>query len=53
MEFIKYTSPKIGKNARRLIARDKRVMFSAHTRTREIPLVVDRAKGPWVYDVST
>ncbi|MEO0141859.1 MAG: aminotransferase class III-fold pyridoxal phosphate-dependent enzyme [candidate division WOR-3 bacterium] len=52
MEFIKYTSPKIGKNARRLIARDKRVMFGAHTRTREIPLVVDRAKGPWVYDVS-
>lgn len=51
MEFIKYQSPKIGKKGRKLIERDKKVMFGAHTRTREIPLVVDRAKGAWVIDV--
>ncbi len=51
MEFIKYKSPQIGKRAKRLIERDKRVMFGAHTRTREIPLVVERAKGAWITDV--
>uniref|UniRef100_A0A7C4XAP9 Aminotransferase class III-fold pyridoxal phosphate-dependent enzyme n=1 Tax=candidate division WOR-3 bacterium TaxID=2052148 RepID=A0A7C4XAP9_UNCW3 len=49
---IKYTSPKLSKKAQLLIERDKKVMFGAHTRTREIPLVVERAKGVWVYDVS-
>ncbi len=48
MEYLKYESPKIAKKAKRLIERDKKVMFGAHTRTREIPLVVDRAKGVWV-----
>ncbi|MGQ9665341.1 MAG: acetyl ornithine aminotransferase family protein [bacterium] len=51
MEFIKYKSPKIGKKSKRLIERDKKVMFGAHTRTREIPLAVERAKGAWIIDV--
>jgi len=51
MEYIIYQSPKIGKKGKRLIERDKKVMFGAHTRTREIPLVVNRAKGAWVTDV--
>lgn len=51
MKKIKYTSPEINKKAQILIDRDKRVMFGAHTRTREIPLVVDHAKGARVTDV--
>ncbi|MEO0161937.1 MAG: acetyl ornithine aminotransferase family protein [candidate division WOR-3 bacterium] len=51
MEYLKYQSPKIGKTAKKLIERDKKVLFGAHTRTREIPLVVDRAKGAWITDV--
>lgn len=51
MEFIKYKSPKIGKKSKKLIERDKKVMFGAHTRTREIPLAVERAKGAWIIDL--
>jgi len=45
MNYIEYSSPKISKKAQRLIDRDRRVMFGAHTRTREIPLVVHHAEG--------
>jgi 4-aminobutyrate aminotransferase len=48
---IEYKSPTISKKAQKLIARDKKVMFGAHTRTREIPLVVDHAKGARVWSV--
>ncbi|MEO0123322.1 MAG: acetyl ornithine aminotransferase family protein [candidate division WOR-3 bacterium] len=51
MEYINYKSPDIGKRGKRLINRDKKVMFGAHTRTREIPLVVDKAKGAWITDI--
>jgi 4-aminobutyrate aminotransferase len=51
MGKMDYTPPKIGPNAQKLIDRDKKVMFGAHTRTREIPLVVDHAKGARVTDV--
>jgi len=51
MEYISYKSPDLGKKGKKLIARDKKVMFGAHTRTREIPLVVEKAKGAWVFDV--
>jgi 4-aminobutyrate aminotransferase len=51
MKKINYTSPEIGPNAQKLIDRDRKVMFGAHTRTREIPLVVDHAKGARVTDV--
>ena len=49
---FQYSSPKISKKAQRLITRDKKVMFGAHTRTREIPLVVDHAKGAWITDIN-
>ncbi|MGB9721766.1 MAG: aminotransferase class III-fold pyridoxal phosphate-dependent enzyme [bacterium] len=52
MEYISYKSPDIGKKGKRLIDRDKKVMFGAHTRTREIPLVVNKAKGAWVVDIN-
>lgn len=52
MVSIHYTSPKISKRAKKIIDRDKRVMFGAHTRTREIPLVVDYAKGARVTDIN-
>ncbi len=52
MKQIQYSSPEISKEAQKLIDRDKKVMFGAHTRTREIPLVVDRAEGARVTDVS-
>lgn len=51
MRTFDYTSPEIGPNAQKLIDRDKKVMFGAHTRTREIPLVVDHAKGARITDV--
>ncbi len=51
MKKIKYVSPAIGSRARRLMDRDRRVMFSAHTRTREIPLCVDRAQGARIRDL--
>ncbi len=51
MKKIGYTSPEISKKAQALIDRDKRVMFGAHTRTREIPLVVDYAEGARVTDI--
>ncbi len=51
MEYLKYESPKISRKSKKLIERDKKVMFGAHTRTREIPLVVERAKGAWVFDI--
>jgi len=52
MKKIEYTSPGISNKAKKLIARDKNVMFGAHTRTREIPLVVDYAKGAKVTDIN-
>jgi 4-aminobutyrate aminotransferase len=51
MKKINYTSPEIGPKAQKLIDRDKKVMFGAHTRTRAIPLVVDYAKGARVIDI--
>ncbi len=48
---IDYTSPEISEKAQKFIDRDKKVMFGAHTRTREIPLVVDHAKGARVTDI--
>ena len=48
---IKYESPSYGPNAERLITRDQKVMFGAHTRTREIPLVVEKAEGVVITDV--
>lgn len=49
--MIEYKSPKISKRAKEIIERDKKVMFGAHTRTDEIPLVVDHAQGARVTDV--
>ena len=43
--MIDYVSPEIGELSKKIIERDKRVMFGAHTRTREIPLVVNKAEG--------
>jgi 4-aminobutyrate aminotransferase len=51
MKKINYTSPDIGPNAQKLIDRDKKVMFGAHTRTREIPLAVDHAQGAYITDL--
>ncbi len=51
MAFVEYESPEIGPKAREIIERDKKVMFGANTRTPEIPLVVDYAKGVVVRDV--
>ena len=52
MKKIDYTLPEISKKAQEFIARDKKIMFGAHTRTRSIPLVVDHAKGARVTDVN-
>ena len=49
--MIEYTSPKMSKRAKEILERDKKVMFGAHTRTDEIPLVVDHARGARVTDV--
>lgn len=49
--MIEYRSPEISKRARAIIERDKKIMFGAHTRTNEIPLVVDHAQGARVTDV--
>jgi 4-aminobutyrate aminotransferase len=49
--MLEYKSPEISKKAEGIIKRDKGVMFGAHTRTSEIPLVVDHAKGAQVTDV--
>jgi 4-aminobutyrate aminotransferase len=49
--MIEYKSPKISKRAKEIVERDKKVMFGAHTRTDEIPLVVDHAQGARVTDV--
>lgn len=51
MKKIDYTSPEISEKAKALIDRDNEVMFGAHTRTREIPLVVDYARGARVIDI--
>ncbi len=48
---LTYESPEYGSQAKRLIDRDRRVMFGAHTHSREIPLVVDSAKGVLITDV--
>jgi 4-aminobutyrate aminotransferase len=49
--MLEYKSPSISAKAREIMERDERVMFGAHTRTREIPLVVDHAKGARVTDI--
>ncbi|UCD20001.1 MAG: aminotransferase class III-fold pyridoxal phosphate-dependent enzyme [candidate division WOR-3 bacterium] len=49
--MIEYKSPEISKKARAMMERDEKSMFGAHTRTREIPLVVDHAEGARVTDV--
>ena len=49
--MIEYKSPKTSKKVTEVIERDKKVMFGAHTRTDEIPLVVDHAQGARVTDV--
>ncbi len=49
--MIEYKSPKISKRARAVIDRDQKIMFGAHTRTSEIPLVVDHAQGAKVTDI--
>jgi 4-aminobutyrate aminotransferase len=49
--MIEYKSPEISKKARAIMKRDEKVMFGAHTRTTEIPLVVDHAEGTKVTDV--
>jgi 4-aminobutyrate aminotransferase len=49
--MIEYKSPEVSKKARAIIDRDQKIMFGAHTRTDEIPLVVDHAQGAKVTDV--
>ncbi|KPL13663.1 hypothetical protein AMJ74_04890 [candidate division WOR_3 bacterium SM1_77] len=49
--MIEYSSPKRSEKVAEIIARDKKVMFGAHTRTDEIPLVVDHAQGARVTDI--
>lgn len=49
--MLDYTSPRISKKVQQMINRDVRVMFGAHTRTREIPLAVREAHGAFVTDV--
>jgi len=49
--MIEYKPPEISKKARAIMKRDEKVMFGAHTRTSEIPLVVDHAEGAKVTDV--
>jgi 4-aminobutyrate aminotransferase len=51
MKKIKYTSPELSKKAKKIIDADKKVLFGASTRTREIPLVVDHAQGARVTDI--
>ncbi len=48
--MISYRSPQVGPKATELIRRDRKVMLGADTRSSEIPLVVERAKGMWVED---
>ena len=52
MKLIDYKSPEIPKEIEELINRDKKVMFGAHTHTREIPLGVAYARGCKVYDLT-
>ncbi|KPL12868.1 hypothetical protein AMJ74_06015, partial [candidate division WOR_3 bacterium SM1_77] len=49
--MLEYKSPQISKKADGIIKRDNKVMFGAHTRTGEIPLVVEHAKGAKVTDI--
>jgi 4-aminobutyrate aminotransferase len=49
--MLEYKSPQVSKKADGIIKRDQKVMFGAHTRTSEIPLVVDHAKGARVTDI--
>ncbi len=50
-DYMKYTSPIPGKRSKILIKRDKNVMFSANTRSNELPLTVKNAKGCKIYDL--
>jgi len=51
MRKFDYTSPGIGPKVKKLIERDRKIMFGAHTRTQEIPLAVDYAKGARITDL--
>ena len=49
--MIEYKSPETSKISKALMERDRKVMFGAHTRTSEIPLVVEHAQGAKVADM--
>lgn len=49
--MLEYKSPHVSKKAENIIKRDQKVMFGAHTRTDEIPLVVEHAQGAKVTDM--
>lgn len=51
MRNLKYTSPEIGEKSRALIERDKKIMFGAHTKSRELPLTVESACGSRIKDL--
>ncbi len=48
---MKYTSPMPGKGSKKLIERDKKLMFSANTRSDDLPLAVKNAKGCKIWDL--
>ena len=48
---MEYISPQPKEKSRKLIERDRRLMFSAHTRSDELPLAVDYAKGVRIWDI--
>ncbi len=49
--MLEYKSPQVSKKAKEIMKRDAKVMFGAHTRTDEIPLVVEHAQGAKVTDI--
>jgi len=51
MGNYRYESPALGPKALEMIKKDKEVIFGAHTRSREIPLVIESAKGVRIKDV--
>jgi hypothetical protein len=52
MKKIDYTPPEISKKAQEFIARDKKIMFGAHTRTRSILFsILVRDLPLWAQDI--
>ncbi len=49
--MITYMPPRPGKNARKIIKRDTKSLWGATTRSEDLPLVVEKAKGVWIEDV--